>query len=252
MGQATLCETLFGDSSFDGLPTLWKVAYVGVFTLKVALWIGCACLRARAQTFTDFGVGDFVWTRSRRSNAETLASVVFFHIFDVPAAVTDAPVLFHPRKALQPYSVFKKDRHRAWLVGWPSKDEYCVEDKTGAFSNYLIHTVFEFPLALLQVFFTYVQKRSVQIMSIFTLFLCVLSLVANLWNLVTTWRHRQNFYKVLMARVRGGLAGAHSDQERKNVVMACKRLAKHFNGSIPADVLAEGCELGWFEVPVAR
>merc|ERR1712228_323435 len=109
-------------------------------------------------------------------------------MFNVPDRLTTAPIRFHPRKDVQPFTAFKKDGHRFWILGWPSKEEYEYENGAGLISQLPMNVLMAFPLVTVQLL-----MGDIDLYGAITLFVSALSLMWQLYLLCKIWQYRKSF-----------------------------------------------------------
>mmetsp|Transcript_41006 Transcript_41006/g.103011 ORF Transcript_41006/g.103011 Transcript_41006/m.103011 type:complete len:392 (-) Transcript_41006:122-1297(-) len=225
-----------------------------VFMLKIAVWFGFAYYRARMKLHGEQLSRDFIWEANAISKAKTLFFTWFFHLFDVPSSMTEVSSRLHINKSVQPFAVFRSHFHRAWVLGWPSKEQYDVENKSGSLVTLPVNIIFELPMVVMQS--TLVSEcLEISFITVFTLLVSVLTLIANLYNLVVYIQARRAFYQALKNRVSKPLRRSTTqdwidhcqDFEMDQIIVDYKLLKTHFNEEMPASVRERAVRLGWMD-----
>jgi len=223
-------------------------AYPVLFFMKCGIWISVSCVQVQRRFSLDAAyVGDFVQDVCAWELRKTKVCAVFFQLFSVPEMLTEAAVMLHVRKPVQPYVAFKAKHRRAWILGWTSKEHYAAVNGGGAINNLRLAVIFELPLLLLQLSLKIAGLEDISFVMVLTFGLSLALLLAKAWQLHALATHRSKLHAWLRGRTSGGLpeADARGEQAVKELVVNHRDLRKHFGEEIPADVCARAQQLGF-------
>merc|ERR1719282_248579 len=240
IAQAAFCSNLLTKAKYHETPVKWKLAFVCIFVAGVLLWVGSSLWATRSKLKAEEITGDSVKKASRLIRIKFMFSSLLFQMFNVPDKITEAPIRFHPRKAVQPYASLKLQKHRFWILGWPTKEQYEYENGAGLISQLPMTILLQLPLVVLQV-----HIMQISLMSGITLALTSLSLIYQLLSLQRILKYRKSFKTELQESVQGGWASFANkdDAEKETMLVKYKLLRKHFHEEPPKEVKEKYKEL---------
>jgi len=217
-------------------PTIYALLVV----LKVIMWASISFLDAtnRMNTKTTV-VGDLVKDMHVIDQIKTTVYTTFFHLFSVPTSVTDTSVSLHVRKPVQPYVAFKNQGHRAWILGWPSKEQFKVVTEDRGLPNLILGAAFDLPLIITQVYLKlesdgYDYELDMLLAFIFS----TTCFIYRLSKLIVLVRYKIRLYHRLKLLTSKSVADAEREGEQsvKEYIVNHRLMQDHCYTKIPSDV----------------
>jgi len=194
------------------------------------------------------------------SDAKICFFTWFFHLLNVPHSLTEVASQLHVAKPVQPYAVFRKDYHRAWALGWPTREQYNVENRPGSLVMLPVCILFDLPLVVIQISLARLDDtsagRNTYFSAVFTLLVSVLSLVLKVYALIEHVKARRTFYRTLKANTaeksREECLEECDDPDFDRLMVNYRLLETHFNEKMPERVRQRAKTDGWLAQKTGR
>jgi len=233
----------------------WVFAiYPLLVLLKLITWASISFWDATNRMRTKTAVvGDLVKDMNARDRIWTTVYTIFFHMFSVPTSVTDSPVNLHIRKPVQPYVAFKSQGHRAWILGWPSKEQFKVVTQDRGIPNLIVGATFDLPLIITQV----ILKLKITFGHELDMFMAGLFSTAcffyRLSKLVKLVQYKRRLYHRLRDLTSKSVAEAEQEGEQslKELIVNHRLLEDHCYTKMPSDVFEKAAEMGFGDQKLA-
>eukprot|EP00929_Paragymnodinium_shiwhaense_P063838 TRINITY_DN31943_c0_g1_i1.p1 TRINITY_DN31943_c0_g1~~TRINITY_DN31943_c0_g1_i1.p1 ORF type:complete len:634 (+),score=100.40 TRINITY_DN31943_c0_g1_i1:79-1980(+) len=201
--------------AFWGLSTMVSVAVA----VREALW--------EWDVKASPAVGDLIETCHWTDRVSTFLALVAFRLFSVQTVIKDIVTLLHPWKSVQPFAAIKCENARSYIIAWPHRSLFEVENLPGATLTFPIHLISKSVIFGLKVYFVVWYRNNP------SLFLaCFSSVFSVFWGwikLYRYWCHRCSCYRWLLDCLQ------RNDAESPQWLTASKLLALHFKLRIDSD-----------------
>ena len=187
--------------------------------------------------------GDFVKLNGRTAAIQRLIVLILFQSLQIPLEVQQAPILLHPRKAVQPFGAFKGEGKRAFVVGWAVKAQYHFEQREGVFTQVPLLVVSAVPLLIMKGYLNW-KYKGVGVLMVCNLVFSSLSILVKMVDVARLVKCRQDYHTFLRSKVMHKHPTGN-EQEDKELVVTWNLLVKHFGEEIPQDVCARAEQMGF-------
>jgi len=228
----------------------WAGVYASLVVLKLIMWASISFWNANKRLKTKGGVtGDLVKEADMdwRDRNWTKVYTTFFHMFSVPTVVTDTSVHLHVRKPVQPYVTFKNKGHRAWILGWPSQEQFKVETQDRALPNLVMGIIFDLLLTVMQFMLNLADDWGYWIEMLMAFSVSFICFVYRFYKLVILVRYKIRLYYRLKDLTAMGVAAAEQEGEQalKQFIVNSRLLQDHCFTKMPSAVCEKASEIGW-------
>jgi len=223
------------------------IIYALLVVLKVIMWASISFWDATSRINTQTSVvGDLVKDLRFVDQIKNTVYTAFFHAFSIPTTLTDTSINLHVRKPVQPYVAFKNQGHRAWILGWPSKEEFQVVTQDRAVPNLILGAAFDLPLIITQ-WYLKLHGYGFRLDMLMTFIFSATCFVNGLRMLTWLMVYKRRLYLRLKELTEKSLADAEQEgpQSLKEYIVNHKLLQNHFYTKMPSDVLEKAREMGF-------